>query len=170
MIVASQFEGDTNKVLQDAQHESYWENIGLVFLVCAEKMIEASELIQIDAEIATQLRRIESFDHRVLQDTHDIIAAYYRYINSDFPQLPLPLIERTKQRYTLEWSSWLRDELKELSRSPYFVRGVVNAVLFANNQMGYMSENQIGSYLVSRYRMRTWARADWYVKVYITPM
>lgn len=170
MIVAPQFDGDTNKVLQDAQHDSYWENIGVIFRVCSEKMMKASELIQVDAEISKQLGNVKSFDHRVLQDTHDIIAAYYRYKNDDLAQIPLLDKIKTKDDYTSEWSAWLRKEVGELASSPCFVRGVVNAVLFANNQIGYMAENQAGSYLVSRYQMREWARKDGYAKNYITPL
>jgi threonine aldolase len=170
MIVSPKFDGDTNELLQYAQYESYWDSVGIVFRVCSAKMIEASELLQVDAEIAKQLREIEIFDHRVLQDVQDIIAMYYRYINDDFPQMPLLERVRTKEDYSSEWAAWLQKEMKALSGTPYFVRAVINAVLFANNEIGYMAENQAASYLVSRYQMRDWARADGYVKIYITPL
>lgn len=124
-------------------------------------MLDASLLIT-DKALA-----VKQFDHRVLQDAHDIIAAAFRHHNDDGGQLRL-LEDADKQRtrYVHEWNEWLERQLLWFLRQPPFVRSVVECVIFTNNVMGYMAEDRLCDFLLTHYNAIAWMRKDGYLKTY----
>jgi len=80
MLVYTYFEGDDNEPLKDLQHEMYDYSISTIIEEvkayylnnkCASRYFSNDE-----GEIFSKK---ESFDHRLIQDTHDMIAAVFRY-------------------------------------------------------------------------------------------
>ncbi|MDD2725633.1 MAG: hypothetical protein PHH59_16660 [Methylovulum sp.] len=65
----------------------------------------------------------ERFDHRVLQDVHDIIAATYRYRFDDGLQGDLfESDDDLRKRYLVGWAQWFFADLETLVNYPDFVR------------------------------------------------
>ena len=91
MIVGNSFKGDDNDTLKSVQHDLYWGLLPSLLEHALQKYREASEILGVRAELAGKITAISSFDHRVLQAAHDIIAAYYRFKYPDKEgQLILP--------------------------------------------------------------------------------
>ncbi len=89
MIVGSCFDGDNNKTLMQMQHEIYGEMIAYMFGSARRRYQEAAMLLDVKTDLSESLIDQYSVDHRTLQRTHDLIAAYYRFKHDDGGQLQL---------------------------------------------------------------------------------
>lgn len=167
MIIFRVYDNDCNKVLKRVQHDEYMRSIVSIFNVAKTALVRADAIIGSDLLIVEEARAVTTFDHRVLQDAHDIIAAAYRYQYDDGGQLHL-FDESGAQRirYLRQWTQWLADQLLELTGYPQFVRSVVECVIFSNTEMGYMAENRVCDILLTHYSAGDWAFPDYYLKVY----
>ena len=74
MLVGTEFPGDDNEVLKQVQHEAYGGILGYLFSRPRERYLSACDLLQVDTELADKVRPMETFDHRTLQDAHDLLA------------------------------------------------------------------------------------------------
>lgn len=167
MIITEVFENDQNKFLKKVQHDEYGQSIGRIFEAARSEFIHADAVLNAKLLMAEELRAVTTFDHRVLQDAHDIIAAAYRYRHDDGGQLQLGESRDTQQiRYLRQWTSWLTSQLKELVRYPQFVRPTVESVLFANTEMGYTAENRLCDTLLTHFSAGDWMKRDGYLKAY----
>jgi hypothetical protein len=104
MIVSKRFEGDKTD-FQWAQHDEYNKAIGIIFAGCRKHYLAQFENDP-ENEVVPALKNLHSFDHRVLQDFHDHMAAYWRkqYLH---PNKPI-------QESVKEWLSWLEKEVHNL--------------------------------------------------------
>ena len=75
MWVGHEFAGDDNQTLKDVQFRLYSETLLRLFSGPRDRYLAASRLIQVDTELAVRVRAMDGFDHRTLQDAHDLIAA-----------------------------------------------------------------------------------------------
>lgn len=166
MIYTNVFNGDSNESLKRAQISVYGNAISKMFEVCWRQYVFAANLLQLTDAVGQRLKEITSFDHRILQDAHDIVAAYYRFEHGDNMQICLSEEPCSIEQYERLWIDWLNLELQALSMSPGFVRGVARAVVFQNTDLGYRAEEGVGRHLVARYGMREWARNEGLLKVY----
>ena len=108
MIITEVFENDQNKFLKKVEHDEYGQSIGRIFEAARSEFIHADAVLNAKLLMAEELRAVTTFDHRVLQDSHDIIAAAYRYRHDDGGQLQLGESRDTQQiRYLRQWTSWL---------------------------------------------------------------
>ena len=78
VIVGSRFRGDGNvdSYVMWRQHDVYHEALGIIAGICQEYIRWAYRLIG-NAEKSGKF--IDSFDHRTLQASHDVLAAVWRY-------------------------------------------------------------------------------------------
>lgn len=167
MIIAEVFEGDQNRVLKNVQHDEYGHSIWRMFESARSEFIHADAVLVTRLPIVEQARAVKSFDHRVLQDAHDIIAAAYRFRHDDSCQLQLlesPDLQPI--RYLRHWSNWLGGQLQELVRRPLFVRATVESVVFANTDIGYKAENRLCDTLLIHFSAGDWMSSDKYLKTY----
>ena len=94
---------------------------------------------------------ISGFDHRVLQDTHDTIAAWFRFSNHD---LWLPLFPRdnvVKDVCREEWRMFWNLEVKRLIDKDEFAIAVLTAVAYRTQKKGYAAEQELNSLLRLEY-------------------
>jgi hypothetical protein len=137
MWVGTEFPGDTNKTLKGVQFGLYWELLPLLQSRPRDRYLAACRLVKIETDLATLLRSMDSFDHRTLQDAHDLIAAWFRYSQDDGGQLRLGETDETYQdRLNLEWRAFFEDEVSRLSSDDDFGRAVLVATAFGNTEKG----------------------------------
>jgi hypothetical protein len=157
MIVCQVFKDDCNDVLKDVQHEEYGRSIRDIFDAARSALVCADAIIGSDLLIVEKVRGVSAFDHRVLQDSHDIIAAAFRYQCDDGGQLSLfENADSQRLTYRARWVQWLSEQLQDLVKSPQFVRSVVECVLFSSTAIGYMAEKRLGDVLLTHYAIPGW--------------
>ncbi|MBI4595291.1 MAG: hypothetical protein HY730_02820 [Candidatus Tectomicrobia bacterium] len=83
MIVGESFQGDTDKELRGVQFELYWNLVVHLFEFPKERFLKSAILLGYDPELVERVKNIKSFDHRIYQYAHDLIATYYRYAYHD---------------------------------------------------------------------------------------
>ena len=92
------------------------------------------------------------FDHRTLQDTHDTIAAWFRFARDDGGQMRLGELDQDYEtRLATEWNEFLLAEVAALARIDEFARAVLMATVFANRERGYAAEKELREILRGQY-------------------
>ncbi len=168
MIICEVYPSDNNKLLKRAQDELYLKSVGEIFSAARTKFVQADAILNANLQITETAKGINGFDHKALQDAHDIIAATYRYRFDDGLQRDLFEPDYNLcEHYKVKWSQWFFQELEVLTHYPKFVRSVVECVVFENTQLGYMAENSVCDVLITHYGLVDWAYADGYVKTYL---
>jgi len=169
MIICKVYPSDDNKTLKRIQNDHYSSYVSELFSAAKKKFIQADAILNANLKITASAKIIEHFDHRVLQDAHDIIAATYRYRFDDGSQRDLfESDDELRNRYLEGWAEWFFAELETLVNHPDFVRSVVECVVFANSQPGRIAENMLCSVLITHYGLEDWSNADGYVATYLT--
>lgn len=152
MIVGSKFPGDDNDVLMWVQHDLYGSAVGRVFGACKERYMAAISLTGASTELAERIRDRSTFDHRVLQDAHDWIAARFRYVFDPAGQMPLPYDGLSYKEYLGRcWSEFFPDEVRRLSEYDTFVLAVLTSVAYQNTDPGYQAEDALVAWLQDHY-------------------
>ena len=103
MIVSEAFKGD-NISFQWVQHDHYNEALRTIFNGCRSYYIFRFENNP-ENETLEKLKKVQSYDHRLLQNFHDHMAAYWR---KKFFQPNL-----TNEENAQNWLSWLQKEMHE---------------------------------------------------------
>jgi hypothetical protein len=152
MWVGTEFPGDTNEVLKEVQFKLYWGMVFRLYSPPRDRYLDACRLIQIDTDLAKRLRSMDGFDHRTLQDIHDLIAAWFRFSQDNGGQLRLgETDEAYKDRLAAEWRTFFEEEVSRLSSDDEFARNVLIATAFGNTDRGYTAEAQLREILKERY-------------------
>ena len=76
MWVGTEFPGDTNELLKKVQNDLYWTMVVRLYTPPRDRYLDACRLVQANTDLANRLRSMEGFDHRTLQDIHDLIGYY----------------------------------------------------------------------------------------------
>lgn len=166
MIIGESYISDNNKALKVAQHETYSHNVVAIFEMARSEFVRADAILNAQLLIAETAESINKFDHRVLQDAHDIMAASYRYRCDGGVQPRLWPEGEERSSYGPRWNRWFTLELEKMIKHPSFVRAVVEAVVFSNTELGYMAEHRVCQFLVAYYEMESWAYPHHYVRLY----
>ena len=96
---------------------------------------------------------MDGFDHRTLQDIHDLIAAWFRLSQDDRGQFRLGETEEIfRDRLATEWRTFFEEEVERLSADDEIARAVLTAAAFGNTDKGYAAEAQLREILKERYR------------------
>lgn len=153
MIVSSCFTGDSNKWVMNLQHDVYWDILPVLLDIAHRKVRKAEALLNVAAVPSTILNHENYFDHRVLQLTHDAIAACFRFQLADqlHPQLPLFGQVDEKTRVLKMWRDFFTAEVDRLTEFPAFTRDVVTAVAFENTDEGYKAEDRLYYFVKNEY-------------------
>jgi hypothetical protein len=153
MWVGTEFPGDTNQTLKDVQFRLYGEMLVRLYSKPRDRYLDAIRLVQVDTDLATKVRSMDGFDHRTLQDIHDLIAAWFRFSQDDGGQLQLGETEEAYQtRMATRWRAFFEEELDRLASDDEFSRAVLIAAAFGNTERGYAAEAQLREMLKERYR------------------
>ena len=151
MIVTTCFPGDTNDILKWIQHDLYGESLSLLVLKCSIRYLAAISLVEKTTELWRQMVRMDGFDHRVLQDAHDKIAAYYRFAYNK-SQMPLPFDPLPyEERLLQDWREFFQVEVRQLAQDDRIVRAILTVVAYQNTPAGYEAERELMRLLDERY-------------------
>ncbi len=63
MWVGTEFPGDTNQTLRDAQFRLYGEMLVRLYSKPRDRYLDAIRLVQVDTDLATKVRSMDGFDH-----------------------------------------------------------------------------------------------------------
>jgi hypothetical protein len=151
MMVYGRFPGDDNMTAMLVQNKVYSEVIAKIVGEALRRYVGACVIVDVVVADRRAAETILSggFDHRTVQDAHDLIAAWYRYRRNDPSLFPEAQQEYEIQR---EWLDFARNEVLELVEDPLFVRSVANAVIHATAERGIRAESDLRSLLEKRYR------------------
>ena len=132
----------------DSKFYSYKQNSNNPNII--HNLVAAFNEVSVDGHLI-QDPIIAVFDHRVLQDTHDTIAAWFRFCN---PDLWLPLFPRddvVKDVCRNEWRMFWNSEVKRLIDKDVFAIAVLTAVAYQNQEKGLSAERESIGFLRLEY-------------------
>jgi hypothetical protein len=152
MIISSSFPGDNHDRLKGIQHDIYSQMVGRLWVQARDVYLNACSLVEVETELAVRVRAMHGFDHRTLQDAHDLIAAWYRFDKSDGGQLRFDgSFADYDTRAIREWRDYFEAEAGRLCAHHRFIRDVLNATAFGNTAHGYAAEESLRGFLKMRY-------------------
>lgn len=111
MIVGSRFYGDDNTVVMNIQHDEYSSIIGELVSRATERYRYTEALLNVHTELGKKLPGPVTgrFDHRVVQETHDLIAAFFRF--KEYPHGSLFKEEVDKAACIRRWHQFASQEI-----------------------------------------------------------
>jgi hypothetical protein len=156
VIVAKFFEGDNDEELAWKQHDVYHQGLRTIFETCNRLTRFARNLL---GDSSTSLwGTIERFDHRTLQDAHDLLAAAWRYrVDSRQGKFPFdPKFLSTDQSVEEHWLNWLRTEVQSWWENYFLVQQVQIILSNQNTEEGYVAEARLALELLRRFSDLPW--------------
>lgn len=153
MITGPRFKNDNDHDLQNQQHECYLEVLAVIAERCIQHYEAACRIIGQEpsnpSELFKNIGQVKtSFDHRILQLVHDLMAAYWRW-KSGRHELHMPGLEPNS---VADWKTWARDEVDDWALyAPEIIRHVVTALAHQNTDQGYEAESMAQEALQDRY-------------------
>jgi len=160
MIKGTLFPWDTNEALIDIQSRLYSEMLLRLYSHARDRYLDACRLIEVDTDLAIRVRSMDYFDHRTLQDVHDLIAAWFRFSQDDGGQLRLDeTTEGCQERVGTEWRTFFEKEVSRLGSDDGFARAILIASAFGNTDRGYAAEAYLRETLKKQYCAMEHSRA-----------
>jgi hypothetical protein len=168
MIVGCYFPGDNNDLLMVAQHDCYsggpsgerfelggytMDSCVYLFYAARQAFLSKTDSNPLFFPERDSLISISSFDHRVLQNGHDLIAAHYRWLVSNARRPHTMQDELSYKQYLAgQWKDYFIREVSNIVWNNLAItEHIVRAVAFANTPLGYDSEDELGALLLKRY-------------------
>ena len=141
MIVAPLFEGDDNDEVALKQRDVYGHALAVIVSTCNQHVRFARAVLN-DAD-HPDWGTVEDFDHRTIQNAHDLLAAAWRF-RRDFRPSSLPFEpENPRKEVQTLWLDWLRREIADWTTKPRLVRSVQLILIYQNKPVGYVAEGQL---------------------------
>lgn len=151
LIVGEYFDGDNNNTLKWVQHDIYSELVYWIYKYSADHFTQNIKFTFVGPDFVPILRKTKTFDHRVLQTQHDIIATNYRYLLSVHEDVSVQVGFDLKRYYKTAWKLYFHEEAELLSNNEEIATAIATAVAYQNTDRGYKAEKELISLLLSRY-------------------
>lgn len=152
MIIGYMFEGDNNETLKVIQSREYMNLVGGLLRASVEFHMNDYINIWQRPFFLQKIKNLKGFDHRVLQQSHDLIAASFRYLfvtRNEVNEYPSDL---DYDYFLLEaWKSYFNLEIRNISRNREISTAIALAVYYQNTKSGYEAEDKLNSLLLERY-------------------
>jgi hypothetical protein len=158
MLVYSAFDGDEDNGTMWEQHDCYRENLSAIVRICRDHVCFAISLLQLPwpAYWQTDL----SYDHRALQNVHDLLAAAWRFRTAETqPELPFDGKQISAECRMAQWSNWLREEVESWREQPRFIALLMTILANQNDEIGYRAEADLEQLLRVRFSDVPWRQA-----------
>ncbi|MFL9538635.1 hypothetical protein ACKEQL_08440 [Acinetobacter baumannii] len=158
MWVFEMFPNDPMKIAM-IQHDLYSEYLPIIFEKAKREYLRAEFIVGIETELGKNLREASRFDHRTIQEFHDVIAGKFRLNwvalkNQQFDlfEEPKPVSEDPSD-VAHQWKAFLESELEAIFKeSPCLVKYICIATMYANpDKRGCKAEDQMYEY-IKRYK------------------
>ncbi len=150
MIISAKFDGDNDLDFIRQQHDAYSTAIGLIVYKCFDYFERSAEVTkQIDQDIIQRIsQRRNGFDHRTIQNCHDLMAGYWRW---KFKRQE-PYLEGMASVTVKDWLDWIPKEIDDWFWSdPSIIGCVTYAASFQNEDQGYKAEENLVATLELKY-------------------
>ena len=153
-VIIGEFYAGDDMDLAKRQHDFCNEALAIMVGTCNRYTRIASTILQ-DTE-HEESGRVTSFDHRTIQDAHDLLAAAWRFKVSP-PQTRVPFADGgADERDMTCWLEWLKAEVSSWIEEPRMIR-LVQVILTNQNQaIGYEAETSLGSMILRRFSDVPW--------------
>jgi len=153
MIIAPRFEGDTHKRVMVIQHDVYRDILWQLYGKAREKYLQAERTLGLKTVPGILIKPQLSYDHRVMQHAHDLIAARFRMLFADrlHPELPFEGQEDDRKRIEKLWKEYWTREVDRLTDIPELTLAIANAIAFENTEVGYEAEEQMHKIIIQEY-------------------
>ena len=167
MFVGPTFSEDQDRDLMWVQHDLWFKINGAWFeedslamgasfymFSCARKAVmfltETNPLFFPERE---GLSTVSSFDHRVLQVPHELLASFYSWrIQTVIPPAFSAALADYRAYLLDAWKTYLRHEVAHITFGRLDIaEQIVRAVIFQNTEKGYVAEDRIIAELDQRY-------------------
>ena len=155
MIVAPRFTNDGDDKMMLAQHDAYDKALGSILRISQRHFRCAAGLPDYYASDVRFFLTLKVFDHRVLQEAHDLIAAAWRFRRGRTAQQHL--FEKTEPAEAArDWLIWLESEVESWMDAPELPRRVKTILLHQNDPIGHAAERSLCGALRERYSDIPW--------------
>jgi len=129
MKFENRFPNDTHELLKRVQYKYYYKMVGNLFNYSNERYISAARLLRLEQDYIHKLFNIYSFDHMLLEESHDIIAAYYRFKIDLHGQMPLPFDKKSYTEYLeIGWCRYFHGEAQGIANDDFLAWLIVHIV------------------------------------------
>ena len=154
VIVGRSFEGDDDDFMKWRQHDVYGDALRIIVSSCKAHSENAAALLQTTLPAGWQLG--PTFDHRVLQGCHDILAAAWR-CEANSAQGVLTLERQLVYHDDVtRWLRWLQGQVAAWNTKPHLVRLVMTALANQNTVPGYAAETTLSESLKNWFNNVPW--------------
>jgi hypothetical protein len=152
MIVGENFRGDIHDRVKWLQHDVYPYKLSVLFNIARQKYLHAEQMLNTKTELGSLIPKITSFDHRTLQDAHDIIAGYFRFKFREEldPKIQFEGEPDDDTRILNLWNDFFNKEVDALTNSGEFSRAVLKSAAY-NNKQGLQAEEFLRLFLMERF-------------------
>jgi hypothetical protein len=150
MIIAPRYHGDEAIPAMQQQHDAYGAALQIIVGGIQDHERSAAHILG-----QPPLPDLPSqFDHRTLQDAHDLLAAAWRW-RSDVVQIGLPFAG-DNSALTRIWLDWLREEVRGWWRQPALVTTCADILRHSNEPRGHAAEQSLAELLRQRFADIPW--------------
>ncbi|MDR5654661.1 hypothetical protein [Ruixingdingia sedimenti] len=157
MIIAPKFEGDDHLAAMDMQHQCYHDALSVLVSHCNRLTRFARDMLE--DSLHPTWGYVERFDHRTMQEAHDLLAAVWRCRTCGAQgRLPYENVDPWPEPKVADWLSWLDNEVTSWIKAPRLVRAVQMILANQNQEQGYQAEEELAAALVARFPDVPWTR------------
>lgn len=148
MIVGRRFHGDSDAELMSLQHNYYEEVVASLASAATDQYFFSEALCGVRDELGGRLRDLDGlYDHRDLQETHDLVAAAFRHQQQASPPAPALNPEQHRTR----WLAFANAEFAALLRAAPLCRLIVRSIAYHGSAIGTEAQEQLAAALRGRY-------------------
>ena len=152
MIVGEYFPDD-DLTIGWLQHDVYGQALGIIVNKCNHYTRFAKAVLE--PEGYSSWGTVGTFDHRTLQEAHDLLAAAWRFQHIQ-GQIQKTIFDDPKEDVQTLWLHWLQDEVAQWIHQPQIVRDVQLILENQNKPLGYQAESRLRSAILERFFDVSW--------------
>lgn len=132
MILAPRFLGDEHIWVMDIQHGVYMQSIARLTDEVCRVFCFACVVTEALPDLLQSLRRVQTqgVDHRILQETHDHVAARYRAVNLAWlqPTLLLDWDQSNEVRVLQDWQTFWTGAVQIICEDALLLRACAECI------------------------------------------
>jgi len=150
MIFSSKFPLDSDRWIQ-LQYDSYDEAVGKIVNFAQTEYLRAELVLGLKTDLGKQLP-VYRFDHRTVQNVHDLMAAQFRYLYINTPTLFEGAHDQDAD-ILAKWFNFISKELCDIAVDhPSLYRLLCTAVVYKNpDERGIEAELELHEMMGQRY-------------------
>lgn len=156
MIISTFFNSDDDDPTKNVQHDIYGQALWVIVGGCRSHVRAAEAILGTEASWVLTFIHVETFDHRLIQMPHDLLAAVWRFRTGRIhPVLPFEEPETWRRTTEGAWLDWLRNEIDRWGDfHPCLIRATAQAL--AIEMPGWYEADSLSLQLLDIYSDVPW--------------